>query len=463
MKKIVLSISSFIFLSGILFAQEKEIDAALSAYESKNNTAAKSELAKVAGQIDSNTISPESKAKYYFVSGQLALQSGNSMEAAKQFGELAKYENGTMYSIKNKGTKQTEYYATSAEAEAAAAKGDYSKVKEEKLSPKYLIDVEESLRSLAQRTIEEGNAAYTAGDNEKAGSKFLEASYLIKALGGDSGLFKYNAALSYHRGSNYTKAFEIYKELINDGYTGESTSWVGKEKDSGNEVSFRSRAEADANPQVKLGLITGIKEVKSPSIEKEIYTNALKALGGAKKYDEVVEKISAKYPNDTEIQTLIGNIYHFAGNDEQFLNKLIENTKLDPKNPTNFFNIGVIYMNQNKDAEAIQYFEKAIAADPKYKSAYTNIALTKIKPEKEYVETINANLGNNAKERKIYQEYTQKRKDLYMEVIPYLEKAFELDKTDYEAAKALRQAYQNVEMFDKEDQMRAIEKSLENK
>lgn len=458
MKKIVLSLAT-LAMSFVVFAQEKEIDSALSAYESKNITTAKAELAKVAGQIDSHTISPESKAKYYYVSGQLALQSGNSMEAAKQFGELAKYENGVVYSAKNKSTKQTEYYSTKTEAEAATAKGDYTKIKEETLTPKYLMDVEGSLRSMAQKTMDEGNAAYKAGDNEKAGSKFLEASYLIKALGGDAGLFKYNAALSYHRAENYTKAVEIYKELINEGYTGENTTWVGKDKESGSEVSFNSKSDADT--QVKLGLITAVKEVKSPSIEKEIYTNALKALAISKTYDEVVEKISDKYPNDNEIQTLVGNIYHFAGNDEQFLNKLIENTKLDPKNPTNYFNVGVIYMNQNKDAEAIQYFEKAIAADPNYKSAYTNIALTKIKPEKEYVEKINANLGNNAQERKIYQEYTQKRKDLYMEVIPYLEKAYQLDKTDYEAVKALRQAYQNVEMFDKEDEMRSIEKSLE--
>ena len=95
------------------------------------------------------------------------------------------------------------------------------------------------------------------------------------------------------------------------------------------------------------------------------------------------------------------------------------------------------------------------------KNAYTNLALVKIKPEKEYVDIMNANLGNSAKEKKTYQEYSQKRKDLYKEVIPYLEKAFELDKTNYDAAKTLRQAYQAAEMFDKEDAMRAIEKSLE--
>src|SRR5690606_21815963 len=170
-----------------------------------------------------------------------------------------------------------------------------------------------------------------------------------------------------------------------------------KEKESGQEVSFNSKADADT--QAKLGLVTGVKEVKTPSMEKELYSNALKALSSLKKNDEIVEKITKKYPQDSEIQTLAGNIYHNSGNDEQFLAKLIENTKLEPNNPVNYFNIGVIYMEQNKDAEAIQYFEKAIQVDPNYKNAYTNIALIKIKPEKEYVEIINSNLGTSTKER----------------------------------------------------------------
>lgn len=458
MKKIILTVSALLLVSSV-FAQEKEIDAALKAFESKNNAVAKSELNKVSDQIDSsNTISPESKAKYYYVAGQIALSEGNSAEAAKQFGELAKYENGVIYSAKNKSTKETEYYITKADADAAVAKGDYNKPKEEVLTSVYLPLVRENLTALAEKTLQQANDAYKANKNEEAGSKFLEASYLVDALGGDSGLFKYNAALSYHRGEKFDKAFEIYKELISEGYTGESISYTAKDKE-GKEVSYTSKADADT--QAKLGLVTGVKEVKSPSVEKELYTNTLKALSGAKKYDDIVNKISSKYPNDSEIQTLIGNIYHFAGNDDEFLNKLIENTKLEPTNATNYYNIGVIYMNKNQDAEAIQYFQKAIDAKPDFKNAYTNMALVKIKPEKEYVDVINANLGTSAKEKKAYQEYTKKRKDLYAEIIPYLEKAYELDKTDLDAVSTLRKAYQAAEMFDKEDQMRAIEKSLQ--
>lgn len=456
MKKIILTVSVLLIASGA-FAQEKEIDAALKAYEGKNNAAAKAELNKISGQINSNTISPELKAKYYYVAGQIALNEGNTSDAAKQFGELAKYEKGVMYSAKNKSTKETEYYASKADADAAVAKGDYSKPKEEVLNPLYLPLIQANLTELAEKILQQGNDAYKANKNEEAGNKFLEASYLVKALGGESGLFKYNAALSYHRGEKFEKAFTIYKELINEGYTGESVSWTATNKEGG-EVSFTSKADADT--QAKLGLVTGVKEVKTPSVEKELYANTLKALMGAKKHDEIVDKISKKYPNDSEIQTIIGNIYHFVGNDEEFLEKLIENTKLEPNNATNYYNIGVIYMNQNKDAEAIQYFQKAIDVKPDFKNAYTNMALVKIRPEKEYVDVINANLGNSAKEKKTYQEFTKKRKDLYAEVIPYLEKAYELDKTDLDAVSTLRKAYQSAEMFDKEDQMRAIEKSL---
>ncbi|MET3732897.1 tetratricopeptide repeat protein [Moheibacter stercoris] len=459
MKKIILS-ASIMFLAIGAMAQEKEINSALSAYESNNASAAKSELDKVANQINSNKVRPELKAKYFYVAGQIALQNGNTIEAAKMFGELAKYESGTMYSIRNKSTKETEYFATEAEATSAAATGDYSKPKTEKLSGKYLPQVQDKLRNQAEIVLQLANSAYNSNNKETAGDKFLEGSYLVNALGGNGDLFKYNAALSYHSANKYEKALDTYVELLNDGYTGEATSYVGKDKE-GKDVSLNSKDEAENYK--KLGLISTYKEVKTPSIEKDIYVNALKAVLSMKKDNPIVQKAEKKYPNDEEIKNLISSIYLSTGNTEQFLNSLLENIKNNPNDASNYYNVGTVYMEKNEDAKAIEYFEKAIQKDPKYKNAYNNLALVKVKKEKEYVDIINANLGNSSKEKQNYKEYTEKRKNLYIEIIPLLEKAFELDKTDYNAAKTLRQAYQAAEMFDKEDELRAIEKQLQPK
>lgn len=458
MRKIFLTVAS-VFIFNCVFAQEKEIDNALSAYQANNLINAQAELDKVATQIDSKTISPKSKATYYYVAGRLALINGESIQAAKYFNEMKKFESGNMYSIRNRNTKETEYFFTQQEAETKASQGNYTKVKVENLKSSFSDEIQAELLKRAEGSLTQASNSAQAGNDLIAGEKFLEASYLIEAMGSDGGLFKYNAALSYHKANQPQQAFDLYKELINENYTGESTSWTATLIETGQTITFNTRAEAQT--QQTLGIVNNIKEVKTPSVEKNLYTYALDALASLKKYDDIVEKISGKYPNDAEIQTLIGNVYHYSGQQDMFLDKLKESAKLDPNNPTNYFNIGVVYMEMNNDEEAIKYFEKAIKADPNYKAAYTNIALVKVKADKDYIEKINSNLGSSAKEREVYKEYTEKRKNMYKEVIPYLEKAFNLDKSNLEYARMLRQAFSAAGMTAEEERMIEIEKSLE--
>ncbi|MGB3453195.1 MAG: tetratricopeptide repeat protein [Moheibacter sp.] len=457
MKKLILSFAVICF-SALVFGQEKEIDVAYAAIEANDIATAKAGLAQLSGQIDSNLVSPESKAKYYYTAGKIALSEGRSIDAAKMFSSLRKFEDGTAFALKNKDSKETEYYYTRSEADAAAAKGNYNKPKELTLSPNLIMKVEPLIRSKAETMLNQANTASQANRNEEAGDKFLEASYLVEALGGDSGLFKYNAALSYHKGNNFQKAFDIYKELIDEGYTGESSKWVGTDKKTGEQVSFGTKEEAEL--QKKLEIVTSVKEIKSGSVERDLSKYALSALGGLKKYDPITESISNKFPNDQEIQNLVGNVYYFSGKEDMFISKLEQEIKANPNNAQNYFNLGVINMDKGNDEKAKEYFEKATQVDPNYKNAYTNLALLIVRPEKEYIEIINNNLGSSAKEKGLYKEYSEKRKALYIKAIPYLEKAFELDKNDYDAARTLRQAYQAAEMFDKEDSMRAIENSL---
>lgn len=458
MRKLILS-AAILFFSVASFAQQKEIEAAYSAIETNDIATAKANIAQVQTQIDSKTVSPELKAKYYYTSGKIAMSEGQSIAAAKSFGQLSKYENGIWYSIRNKDTKDTEYYISRAEAETASTTGNYTKPKEIVLKSELITKVEPQLRTKAESLLNQGSAALQANRNKEAGDKFLEASYLVEAMGGEFNLFRYNAALCYHKADDFQTAFDIYKELIDSGFTGESSSWVGTLKETGEEITFANKEEAEM--QQKLGVATGVKQVKTESVERSIYSYTLNTLVNLKKYDDVVEKISTKYPNDSEIQTQIGDVYFASGKMDLFETKLIEGTKIDPKNPNNYYNLGVINKDRGDEAQAKTFFEKAIQVDPTYKNGYLNLALLIIQPEKEYVDIINKNLGTSAKEKGVYKEYTEKRKAMYIEAIPYFEKLFNLDKTDYNSAKMLRQAYQAAEMFDMEDEMRAIEKSLQ--
>lgn len=457
MKKVILSIAVLCLTNG-LFAQEKEVNNALKAFDSNDITLVKSELASVQNQMNTNTIAPEVKAKYYYLAGSIALKDGKSIEAAQLFSEMAKYENGTIYSIRNKSSKETEYYFSKDEAERIAASGNYNKVKEQTLQQVYSPLVREDLLKRGESVLRQAQALIRDGKDVEAAEKLLEVSYLSRFIGGDADLFKYNAAISFHKGGDYQRAIDIYKEMIQDGYTGVTSSWVGTDKDSGIELSFTSREDAEA--QRKAGSITTYKEVKSPSVEKDLHAFTLNALVLQKSYDPIVETILDKYPNDNEIFEAASSVYLISGKEDLLLEKLTERIKIDPRNEVNFFNMGVLYKNKNEDDKAIQAFEKAIQINPKYKDAYINIAFIKLKPEAEYVEIINANLGISNKEKQTYREYSNKRKALYLEAIPYFEQAFNTDKTNYETAKLLRQAYQAAEMYEKEDQMRAIENSL---
>lgn len=458
MRQTILTLAAF-FLGLGLFAQEKEIDDAVTALQFNNYAEAKAKLAEVQDVMKTHTLSPELMAKYCYAAGMTALGDNRPLDAAQYFSQIAEYETGTMYSIRNKDNKETEYYKTKEAAERVAAGGNYARAKEITLKENYLPQIEEKLNQRAKMLINKADGALKNDQPLQAAEYLMEISYLVKPMGGDSDMFLYNAALNYHKGEKFQKAFDLYKQLIDKGYTGESVSWTGIAAEGGEELTFES-VEA-AQLQKNLGVIKSFKEVKSPSVEHDLYKYTLFALNDLKKFDPVVETIEAKYPDDSEMLALIGSIYHNSGNDQIFLDKLQKSLDANPNDATSLYNVGVILMNQDKDAEALSYFEKAIKVKPDYKNAYTNAALCIVKPEKAYIGIINANLGSSPAEKKLYKENMEKRKALYIQAVPYLKKAFELDPTNYDAAKNLRQAYQNAEMYDDEDRMRAIEKSLQ--
>ena len=67
-------------------------------------------------------------------------------------------------------------------------------------------------------------------------------------------------------------------------------------------------------------------------------------------------------------------------------------TKMDPTNPTLFFNLGVVNYNQDKVEEAQGYYKKAIELDPTYRDAYLNLGLSILNKRVAIVEEMNKSL-----------------------------------------------------------------------
>jgi tetratricopeptide (TPR) repeat protein len=143
---------------------------------------------------------------------------------------------------------------------------------------------------------------------------------------------------------------------------------------------------------------------------------------------------------------------------DKFGELMVEAVKLNPTNPTLFFNLGVVNANENKIKEAIGFYNKAIELKPDYADAYMNLYIAIISEEKSIVDEMNKNLNNFKK----YDELEGKQKELYKKALPSLEKADSLDRS-FDSVKSLLNLYDILEMNDKADALRPIYKEMRSK
>ena len=140
---------------------------------------------------------------------------------------------------------------------------------------------------------------------------------------------------------------------------------------------------------------------------------------------------------------------------DKFEELMKEAVKLDPKNPTLLFNLGVVNGNQDKIDEAIGYYKKAIELRPGYRDAFLNIGVLIVNKRVPIVEEMNNNLSND----KLYNELEAKLKLVYKEALPYLIKCDEL-KRDVDSVRNLLNVYDGLENEAEGDILRPIYKKL---
>ncbi|MFV0224609.1 tetratricopeptide repeat protein [Empedobacter falsenii] len=368
------------------------------------------------------TTEPTVLAEKYNKLAKENLAKGDVTKASQDLAKLSKYENGKVWQVKNKDTKKDEFYYSQADLDKATAAGNYAKAKEVALQPKYGFLLQSEVSTLANKELDAANKAMDAKQYTEAGTKFLNVYNLVEALGTKEDIYKYQAAICFYNANDYDKSLTILKELAAKGFTGKSAN-------------------------------------QTKDYNRDMYILALNGLYNAKKHDAIVEEAIDKYPTDADINTIATAIYQVSGNSDKMLKRIEEAIKINPNDAQNYYNLGVLYLDdKSKTEEAKKMFQKSIELNPKHFESYNNLVLAILQPDKEIVEAMNNNLGTSKKEKEIYNANETKRKALFTEAVPYLEKMYEIQPENRLVIRNLIQAYKTLGNEQKETFYREAER-----
>lgn len=421
MKKLVLVMLA-IFIGMSTYAQKDELKAAEKALKSGDVAAAKSAVDQAEGLIANDE---KSKAKFYFIK-------------AKTYYDVAK---------KNPSLDPKAY--------DVAAKAFQNLLNYEKQTgkSKYTAEAQPLLNQLVGDVSQQGIKEYQAKDFTNA-KETLYKTYILSPK--DTAFLEYAANAAY-LDKDYDKALEHFGNLKEMGYTGITTTYSAENTESGQRENFGSKNQMDL--MVKTGQYKDPKVEVSESKKATVIKNIALILvekGEVEGAMEAVKEARAADPKDIGMLLTEANILLKLGKKEEFAQAMEEAIKADPSNPNLYFNVGVINQEEGNIEKAKEYYNKAIELDPNYADAYLNLGAAMLDKDKELVEEMNKNLSNFKK----YDEIKAKQKDLYNEVLPFYEKAYEIKKKDgkddLDIVRTLMSIYENIGMDDKFKEMKAL-------
>lgn len=256
----------------------------------------------------------------------------------------------------------------------------------------------------------------------------------------------YYAASAALNAKDFDKAIDYYQKLVDLGFTDIKTEYVATEKASGEEKKFSSKSERDLF--IKSGEYIKPEIKKTTSKKGEILRNLAVILIDQDKKEQAVKILSnakKENPNDIELLKVDANLAYQMGDIDRYNNLMQEVVKSDPNNPELYFNLGVVASNNEQNLKAIEYYEKAIEINPNYTNALINLGVLKLSKEKEIVDEMNG-LGTSRADNERYELLKEKRKQMYMKALPYLERAISSnpDGNNEELMKTLMNIYSQI-------------------
>lgn len=201
------------------------------------------------------------------------------------------------------------------------------------------------------------------------------------------------------------------------------------------------------NPEIAAEYLNKCVDVKfmDPRVYL-FYSRAEKQLGDTTRAFEILTQGREYFPNENSLQLEEAQLYLETGNNDKLINSLKESIEGDPTNPNLYRVIGQTYENIGDVDNAILSYKKAIELNPDFADAIFNLGAIYVnRASLLYTEANNLPFEEAEKYAKIKGEADA---DLHL-ALPYLEKSHEMNPDDEIVTGALKEAYANLKMNDK--------------
>jgi tetratricopeptide (TPR) repeat protein len=428
MKSKYVRLASALLMSLTTFSQKDQIKAAEKAL--KNGTAAEAVTILNGAESLMSYASDSEKAQYYFVKGNAYLDLANkNIEAGKNLSNAATSYQDLLALEKSTGKDKYTSQATTS-----------------------IIDIKYKLINSA--------IADTKTDKHIEGAKKLHDAYLLDKK---DTINLYYAASTYVNAKEYDNALRLYNDLKSLNYSGTGTSYMAANKLTNQEDLFNTKKEMDL--ALKIGTHEKPRSEVIPSKRGEIFRNIALILVQNGKTEDAKKAISEARianPEDTSLILTEANLYLETKDYETYKKLIAEVLEKKPNDADLIFNLGVLSANAKNTVEAEKYYKRVMEINPKYTNAYINLSALKLEAESDIITEMNK-LSTSDKDMKRYAVLKTKREDLFKSIIPFLQKAVELEPTNIDVSKTLLNVYSALEMSAEKKALKAKIETLEAK
>jgi tetratricopeptide (TPR) repeat protein len=444
----------------LVFSQEKEIKAAIKAFDGKDISTANSQISAAEAIFGDKTelLSPELLEQYYFTKGALLLKSGKIEEGASYLAKIWNLATNEIYTGKDT-SKNKVYFVGKTAADASGISG----LKSTKYTPALAEKISEVVNSVVDNIYKTAVSDYDAKKYESAAKKFEETYFLLKAKGQESVQILFQTGASYEMAEKPQQAAAIYTKLINSGQTGVETTYTA-EKDGKTEELNKVTWDFMKKSGTASGY-TNFKTQTTPGFEKDFYEGAVRALYNSEQYDDVVKYADLglkKFPSNLTILNLKGSAYYKSGKGSEFVKMLKEQVVANPKDINSWLNLGeMLRENPDTQNEAVEAYKKVTELDPTNKFAFTGLTYLTMGDDEKTMESYNT-LRKSGKTDEA-NDVLQKRRERFVKALPYAEQWYALDSENLDVVTLLAAFYRTAKNDTKAAEMKAKEAELKGK